>query len=75
MQQTFDTYWDSARWITRWTNSLLTPPTETMQKLLGAAQTRPELAGRIVNGFSDPTSYFPWWDDPDAADQLIGATN
>ena len=41
MQQTFDSYWESAQFVTRWTNSLLTPPTENMQKLLGAAQTRP----------------------------------
>lgn len=73
MQQTFDTYWESAELIVRWTNSLLTPPTENMQKLLGAAMTRPQLAGRIVNGFSDPTDYFPWWEDEAAADELIGA--
>ena len=72
MQQTFDAYWDYAQWVTRWTNSLLIPPTENMQKLLAAAQTQPELASRIVNGFSDPTDYFPWWDDPQAADQLMG---
>lgn len=73
MQQTFDAYWDYAQWVTRWTNSLLIPPTENMQKLLAAAQTQPELASRIVNAFSDPTDYFPWWDDPQAADELIGA--
>jgi hypothetical protein len=73
MQQTFDAYWDYAQWVTHWTNSLLLPPTENMQKLLGAAQTRPELASRIVNGFSDPTTFFPWWDDPQAADRLINS--
>ncbi len=72
MQQTFDAYWDSAQWVTRWTNSLLVPPTENIQKLLGAAQTHAELARRIANAFSDPTDYYPWWDDPQAADQLIG---
>ena len=44
-----------------------------MQKLLGTAQTQPELASRIVNAFSDPTDYFPWWEDPQAADKLINA--
>ncbi len=73
MQQTFDAYWDYAQWVTRWTNSLLLPPTENMQMLLGAAQTQPELASRIVNAFSDPTDYFPWWEDPQAADKLIDA--
>ncbi len=73
MQQTFDAYWDIAQWVTRWTNSLLTPPTENMQKLLAAAQTHHELASRIANAFSDPTDYFPWWEDPQAADKLIGA--
>jgi hypothetical protein len=74
MQQTFDTYWDTAQWVTSWTNSLLIPPTENMQKLLGTAQAQPALASRIVNAFSDPTDYFPWWEDPEAADQLIGST-
>lgn len=73
MQQTFSAYWEDARLVTQWTNSLLLPPTENMQKLLAAAQTRPELASRIVNAFSDPTDYFPWWEDPQAADQLIDA--
>ena len=73
MQQTFDAYWDYAQWVTRWTNSLLLPPTENMQMLLGAAQIQPELASRIVNAFSDPTDYFPWWEDPQAADKLIDA--
>ena len=72
MQQTFNAYWDSAQWVTRWTNSLLLPPTENIQKLLGAAQTHAELASRIANAFSDPTDFYPWWDDPQAADQLIG---
>jgi len=75
MQQTFDTYWDDARLVTQWTNSLLLPPTENMQKLLAAAQTRPKLASRISNAFSDPTEYFPWWEDPKAADLLIDATS
>ncbi|MFQ5983155.1 MAG: FAD-binding oxidoreductase, partial [Woeseiaceae bacterium] len=64
--------WEYARWVTRWTNSLLTPPTENIQKLLAAAEKRPELASRIVNGFSDPRDYFPWWEDIQAADTLIG---
>jgi len=75
MQETFDAYWDDARLVTQWTNSLLLPPTENMQKLLAAAQTRPELAARIVNAFSDPTDYFPWWEDPQAADHLIEQAN
>ena len=75
MQETFDAYWDDARLVTQWTNSLLLPSTENMQKLLAAAQTRPELAARIVNAFSDPTDYFPWWEDPQAADHLIEQAN
>ncbi len=72
MQQTFDAVWDDAQWVTRWTNSLLIPPTENMQQLLAAAQTQPELASRIVNAFSDPTDFFPWWEDPQSADQIPG---
>jgi hypothetical protein len=75
MQQTFHAYWNDARLVTQWTNSLLLPPTENMQKLLAAAQTKHELASRIVNAFSDPTDYFPWWEDPRAADHLIDASD
>ncbi|MDO4705329.1 MAG: FAD-binding oxidoreductase [Comamonadaceae bacterium] len=71
MEQTFERYWDYARWVVRWTNSLLTPPPEHVVQALGAAQGSPTLAGLMANGFNHPPSYFPWWDDAAQTQQLI----
>ena len=74
MNATFDRYWDYAQWPTRWTNMLLQPPAEHVLALLGAAAESPALAGDIAYGFNDPSSLFPWWEDPREAQQKIAAT-
>ncbi len=72
MQQTFDRYWRGyAQWVVAWTNALLAPPQPHVERLLGAAQELPSLAGTIVNGFDDPRAFFPWWFDAGEADRLI----
>ncbi len=71
MHDTFERYWDYARWVSRWTNLLLQPPQPHVVQLLGAASQLPPLASRIANGFNNPPDYFPWWDDADEANQLI----
>ena len=72
MQQTFDRYWRGyAQWVVSWTNALLAPPQPHVERLLGAAQELPSLAGTIVNGFDDPRAFFPWWFDAGEADRLI----
>lgn len=71
MEQTFECYWDYARWVVRWTNSLLTPPPPHVLQLLGAAGQLPTLASTIANGFNHPPNYFPAWDDAAAAARLI----
>jgi hypothetical protein len=71
MHDTFERYWDYARWVSRWTNLLLQPPEPHVVQLLGAASQLPPLASKIANGFNNPPDYFPWWDDADAAGQLI----
>ncbi|MGH2871212.1 MAG: styrene monooxygenase/indole monooxygenase family protein, partial [Solirubrobacteraceae bacterium] len=63
MHDTFEGYWDYARWVTRWTNLLLVPPEPHVVELLGAAGQLPPLASRIANGFNHPPDYFPWWED------------
>lgn len=72
MQQTFDSFWNYARWVVKWTNSLLTPPPPYILQLMGAASQIPALAGRIANGFNNPPDYDPWWFDPAEAQKLLG---
>jgi flavin-dependent dehydrogenase len=71
MQQTFDSFWDYARWVVRWTNSMLTPPPPYILQLMGAASQIPALAGRIANGFNNPPDFNPWWFDPAEAQKLL----
>ncbi len=74
MQETFDTFWDYAQWVVKWTDSMLIPPTENMQKIMGTAASNPVLAKRIANAFNDPTDLFPWWEDDAAADKVVKTT-
>lgn len=67
MTQTFERYWDYARFVTRWTNALLTPPPEHVLELLGAATTEPRIARRFANGFDDPRDFFNWFMTAEAA--------
>jgi hypothetical protein len=71
MQQTFDTFWDYAQWVVKWTNSLLVPPAPQILQLMGAASQIPPLASKIANGFNNPPDYSPWWFDQAQADNLI----
>lgn len=70
MQQTFDTFWNYAQWVAKWTNSLLTPPPPHILQLMGAATQIPALARKIANGFNNPPDYNPWWFDPKEAEKL-----
>jgi hypothetical protein len=71
MLQTFDRFWDYARWVVKWTNSLLVPPTPQILQLMEAASELPALARKIANGFNHPPDYSPWWFDPVEAGNLI----
>jgi styrene monooxygenase A-like protein len=73
MQQTFDLFWNYARWVVKWTNSLLTPPPAYILQLMGAASQMPALAAKIANGFNNPPDYDPWWFNPAEAQKLLGA--
>lgn len=67
MQATFDTYWDYAQWVVRWTNMMLQPPPPFVLEIMGTACATPRLAQRMANGFDDPRDFFPWFADPAAA--------
>lgn len=72
MQKTFDTFWDYAQHVVNWTNSMLLPPTNNMQKIMGTAPSSPTLARRIANGFNDPADLYPWWENARRASVVIG---
>lgn len=63
MNQTFETFWEYASSVVSWTNSLLLPPPPHILELLASAQQYPSLASTIANGFNNPPSFYPWWDD------------
>ncbi|TDY98689.1 UNVERIFIED_ORG: flavin-dependent dehydrogenase [Herbaspirillum seropedicae] len=71
MEQTFEQFWDYAKWVVQWTNSLLTPPPPHILGLLGAAGQMPSLAKEIAEGFNHPPRYFPWWADAQACEELV----
>ena len=73
MQETCDRFWDYARWVVQWTNSLLVPPAPQILQLMGAASQIPPLARRIANGFNNPPDYAPWWFDAAEAEKTIAA--
>jgi len=73
MQETFNTYWEYARYVTQWTNSMLLPPPPHVMALLTAAADRPDIASWFVNGFDDPRQLFPRIIDPAAARRFLDA--
>ncbi|MFX1734282.1 FAD-binding oxidoreductase [Paraburkholderia sp. A1RI_3L] len=73
MEDTFERFWDYAKWVVQWTNSLLTPPPPHILNLLGAAGQLPSLASAVVNGFNHPPRYFPWWADEAECERFIAS--
>jgi hypothetical protein len=60
MRRTFDSYWEYAKYVGDWTNTMLMPPPPHILDLLAAAGERPSLASSIANAFDDPRQLFPW---------------
>lgn len=73
MVRTFDGYWQYAKYVVQWTNSMLMPPPPHILALLAAAGESATIAASIANGFDDPRHVFPWWSDPTACERLIAA--
>ena len=71
MVTTFETFWNYAQWVVRWTNMMLLPPPPFVLNIMGTAQAVPTLAGRIANGFNDPRDLFPWFADESAAEDYL----
>ncbi len=68
MEQTFETFWMFyGRYVTEWTNALLSPPPKHVLQLLTAGNESPQIAHRFANGFDNPQDFFEWFMDPHKA--------
>lgn len=73
MQSTFDAYWRHAKYATEFTNGILLPPEPHVQKVFAAAGTKASVATRVVDGFNDPRTFFPWFTSEAEANRFIAA--
>lgn len=71
MHETFETYWDYARWAVDYTNMTLGQPPAHMLNILKAAETSPGIARLMANSFNDPKSISPWYFEPEAAESFL----
>ena len=75
MTATFESYWDYARYVTDWTNTMLLPPSPHVLALLGACAAKPAIASWFANAFDDPRRFYPQFGDPAAARAFIDAAD
>jgi 2-polyprenyl-6-methoxyphenol hydroxylase-like FAD-dependent oxidoreductase len=72
MERTFATFWDRhGQPITEWTNAMLAPLPDHVQRILGTAAGSEPVARRFANGFSDPADYRRWLMAPDTTDAYL----
>jgi hypothetical protein len=75
MQGTFDAYWDYAQHPTNFSNALLGPIPEHVQRVLGTAAQNPTVAHRFAHGYEDPTDFGDWIMDPAKSDAYLAAVS
>ncbi len=71
MQGVFDTYWEQAEAVVKWTNHLLDGPGPAAFKLLMAANDSQPMADFLLRGMDDANRLMPYFFDEAAADDLI----
>lgn len=72
MQQTFDGFWEKAKYCVDWTNAMLLEPSPAQQKMMAAASENQKVADVIFRGMDDAQRLHPYFFDEAAADDLIG---
>jgi Styrene monooxygenase A putative substrate binding domain len=75
MQRTFNAYWEYARHSTAFSNLMLQPLPEHVQKALGTAVQNPTVAQRFVYGFADPTDLSKWFLDAEACETYLASVS
>ncbi|MEU3274943.1 styrene monooxygenase/indole monooxygenase family protein [Saccharomonospora sp. NPDC006951] len=73
MHRTFETYWEHAQYVTRFTNTMLGPPPDHVMAILGTANTNQLVADRFTNGVNDPSSLADWFFEPEQAMAYLGS--
>ncbi|GAB3440882.1 alanine-phosphoribitol ligase [Streptomonospora sediminis] len=73
MQQTFEAYWDYARHVTAYTNMMLGPLPDHVQRILATAAQNPEVANRFAKGYAEPADFQHWLMDPESADAYLAS--
>ncbi|TDC40002.1 FAD-binding oxidoreductase [Actinomadura sp. KC345] len=73
MQQTFDVFWDYARHPTQYTNMMLGPLPEHVQRVLGAATQNEQVAYRFAYGYANPWDFENWLMDPAKTDAYLAS--
>jgi 2-polyprenyl-6-methoxyphenol hydroxylase-like FAD-dependent oxidoreductase len=72
MQKTSDAFWNSTmRFVCEWNNTLLRGMPEHILRALVAANERPAIRDRFVNGFANPADYFDWLVSPNQATDFL----
>lgn len=71
MSDTFERYWDNAKYATRWTDTLLAEPVPHIQRLMGAGNASRRLARRYANAVNEPRDFFLWLMDADSAHSYL----
>ena len=64
MEAVFATFWERARHGVRFSSSLLRPPPEHVQLLMGAGNTTPAVCDAIMSAFDNPVEFEDFWYDP-----------
>lgn len=75
MQETFDAYWSYARHVTDFTNMMLGPLPDHVQRVLAAAADNDAVAYRFAKGYTDPTTFRDWFMDAGSADAYLASVD
>lgn len=73
MESVFEQAWDYMRYGNELCQRLLLPPEPHAIAILGAASQNRTVAARLVNGFNDPPTLFPWFADPVEAHKFLAS--
>ncbi|MFG2527698.1 styrene monooxygenase/indole monooxygenase family protein [Streptomyces sp. NPDC048516] len=73
MQGTFERYWNTAQYVTKWTNAMLAPPPEHILNLIGAAGQLQPVADRFANGFNDPSDFENFFYEPEKTNAYLAS--
>ncbi|HVV12973.1 styrene monooxygenase/indole monooxygenase family protein [Amycolatopsis sp.] len=75
MQGAFDKYWEYAQHVVKLTNTMLLPPPENIQQILGVAQTNEKVANRFAGGFNNPPDMAEWFFEPEKTEAYLASVS